>query len=49
MLSLADELSLLRDGVALGLKTRLFNQPLDTLPVGVAVAIEFSRPLAAAC
>ena len=47
-LSRADAHALLRYGVALGLMNLLFYLSLQTLPFGVAVAIEFSGPLAVA-
>lgn len=47
-LSRADAKSLMRYGAALGCMNLMFYQSLQTIPFGVAVAIEFSGPLVVA-
>lgn len=47
-LSRTDALSLVRYGMALGCMNLMFYQSLRTIPFGVAVAIEFSGPMAVA-
>jgi inner membrane transporter RhtA len=44
----ADAKSLMRYGMALGCMNLMFYQSIQTIPFGVAVAIEFSGPLAVA-
>ena len=46
--SRADLKSLVRYGMALGCMNLMFYQAIKTIPFGVAVAIEFSGPLAVA-